>query len=95
MNNCAGCIFLGTFHDMGSSTDVCEIYDDLLAALKACGKSEQCEYKITKREAREFAIARARGAAVTQREIPDVAAAVTSAAEALKKLSDALKGKEG
>lgn len=52
--SCKGCVFLGTFQDMGASCDVCNLQCDLVKAITACENSASCQHRFTVEEAKKI-----------------------------------------
>lgn len=56
--SCRDCVFKGIYHDMGASTEVCNLQPDFLDAIKACEDSANCHHRFTVAEAKKIVIER-------------------------------------
>lgn len=66
--SCRGCVFRGTFQNMGASCDVCNLQSDLADAVKACENSAGCRHRFTVGEAKKIVIEREGGLPAIPRE---------------------------
>ena len=56
--SCRYCVFHGIYQDMGASTDVCNLQDNFIDAVKACENSADCRHRLTVGEAKKIVIER-------------------------------------
>ena len=59
--SCRDCVFRSEYRDMGASADVCTLHFNLARAVNACDHSEDCKYRLTRKEAMTIAFERAGG----------------------------------
>lgn len=86
--SCSGCVFRGTFQDMGASCDVCNLQTDLVDAVSACKNSADCRHRFTVEEAKKIVIEREGGLPVILKE--KTKSSEKSMQDAIKELGEAI-----